>query len=145
MRALVAAAVMFPVGILILGSVPFHASNLPLLIVVLILGALVGSSIGLTLGTLVAPHRVNLMFSLILLPITFTGCCQYPWPSLHRLEWFQWLTTLNPLTYASEGMRGALVPSLPHMRSWICVLMLLVALGIFGTIGVRGFMRRAID
>jgi ABC-2 type transport system permease protein len=144
-RALVAAIVMFPVGVLVLGSIPWRASGLPLLIAVLVLSSLAGSAIGLTLGTLVAPHRINLMFALVLLPLTFTGCSQYPWPSLSRLEWFKWLTTLNPLTYASEGMRAALVPKVPHMPSWVCVLMLFIAIGVFGAIGIRGFLRRAID
>jgi ABC-2 type transport system permease protein len=145
MRALVASIVMFPVGVLVLGAIPWRASGVPLLVAVMILGSLVGSAIGLTLGTLVAPHRINLMFALVLLPLTFTGCSQYPWPSLSRLEWFKWVTTLNPLTYASEGMRAALVPGVPHMAGWVCVMMLLVALGLFGTIGIRGFLRRAID
>jgi len=144
-RALVASIVMFPVGVLVLGSIPWRASGVPLLVLVLVLGALAGSAIGLTLGTIVAPHRINVMFALVLLPLTFTGCSQYPWPSLSRLEWFKWLTTLNPLTYASEGMRAALVPSVPHMASWVSVLMLFVALGVFGTTGIRGFLRRAID
>jgi ABC-2 type transport system permease protein len=145
MRALLASVVMFPVGVLVLGSIPWRATGVGLLVAILVLGTLVGSSIGLTLGTLVTPARINLVFALVLLPLTFTGCSQYPWPSLSRLEWFKWVTTLNPLTYASEGMRAALVPTVPHMASWICVLMLLVALAVFGTAGIRGFLRRAID
>jgi ABC-2 type transport system permease protein len=144
-RALVAAVVMFPVGVLVLGSIPWRAAGVPMLVAIMILGALVGAAIGLTLGTVVAPHRINLMFALVLLPLTFTGCSQYPWPSLSRLEWFKWLTTVNPLTYASEGMRAALVPGVPHMPNWVCIVMLVVALGVFGTTGIRGFLRRAID
>lgn len=144
-RALIAAAVMFPIGIGVLGSIPWHAAGVGLLVVVLVLGALVGSALGMTLGTLVPPHRINIMFALVLTPLIFTGCSQYPWPSLHRLEWFQWLTTLNPLTYVSEGLRAALVPQVPHLRDWVCILMLFVALALFGTIGIRGFLRRALD
>ncbi|MCU1490862.1 MAG: transporter [Acidimicrobiaceae bacterium] len=145
LRALISAVIMFPVGIGVLGSVPWRVAGVPLLVVVLVIGSLVGSALGMTLGTLVPPHRINIMFALVLTPLIFTGCSQYPWPSLHRLEWFQWLTTLNPLTYVSEGLRGALVPQVPHMRSWVCVLMLFVSLAVFGTIGIRGFLRRSID
>lgn len=145
LRALVAAIVMFPVGILVLASIPWRAGSLPLLLGALVLGAFVGSAIGMTLGTLIPPSKINIVFALVLLPITFTGCSQYPWPSLRRLEWFQWVTTLNPLTYVSEAMRGALVPQIPHMRSWLCIVMLVVSLAVFGTTGIRGFMRRAID
>ncbi len=144
-RSLIASVMMFPIGILVLGSIPWRAAGVPLLVVVLLLGTLVGATLGLTLGTLVEANRINIVFALVLTPLLFTGCSQYPWPSLHKLEWFQWLTTLNPLTYVSEGMRAALVPEVPHIRTWVCLLMLVISLAVFGTIGVKGFLRRAID
>ncbi len=145
LRALTAAAVMFPVGIFVLGSIPWRSSAAPFMVLILVLGALNGGALGLTLGTLVPPNRINILFALVLTPLLFTGCSQYPWPSLSRLEWFKWLTTLNPLTYISEGMRAALVPKTPHMEPWICVTMSLIFLAVFGTIGIRGFLGRAID
>jgi ABC-2 type transport system permease protein len=144
-RSLIASLMMFPIGILVLGSIPWRAAGAPLFILVLFLGTLAGATLGLTLGTLVDANRINIVFTLVLTPILFTGCSQYPWPSLYKLEWFQWLTTLNPLTYVSEGMRAALVPGVPHIRTWVCILMLVVSLVVFGTIGVKGFLRRAID
>jgi ABC-2 type transport system permease protein len=145
MRALLAALVMFPVGIWVLGSIPWHAGAIWLVAVVMILGALAGSAIGLTLGTLVPPNRIQIMFALILTPMLFTGCSQYPWPSLSHLRWFQVVTAFNPMTYASEGMRAALTPSVHHMYPWVCVLGLAVSVAVFSTIGIRGFLRRAID
>lgn len=145
MRALLAAVVMFPVGIWVLGSIPWRASGVPLLVVTMVLGALVGAAIGLTLGTIVPPNRIQIMFALILTPLLFTGCNQYPWPSLAHIRWFQVVTACNPITYVSEGMRAALTPSVPHIRPWICVLALLAALAIFAFTGVKGFLRRAID
>jgi ABC-2 type transport system permease protein len=145
LRALTAAVAMFPIGVLILGSVPWRTAGAPLFVAVLVLGTLVGAAMGLTMGTLVPPNRINIMFTLVLTPLLFTGCSQYPWPSLSRLRWFQVVTAANPLTYVSEGMRAAMVPSVPHIRPWICVGALIVSLAIFAAIGIRGFMRRAID
>ena len=145
MRALIAAAVMFPVGVIVLGSIPWRASGIPLLVAILVLGALVGSALGLVLGTFVPPSRLNVVFALVLTPLLFTGCSQYPWPSLSHLEWFKWLTTINPLTYISEGMRAALVPSVPHMASWVCLLMSVLFLVGLTVVGIIGFRRRAID
>ena len=108
LRALVSAGVMFPVGVVILGGIPWVASNVVWVVAFLILGALVGSALGLTLGTFVPPNRINVMFALILTPLLFTGASQYPWPSLSRLRWFQVVTAFNPLTYVSEGLRSAL-------------------------------------
>jgi ABC-2 type transport system permease protein len=136
---------MFPVGVFVLGSIPWRSSGAGLLVVILVLGALNGGALGLALGTLVPPNRINILFALVLTPLLFTGCSQYPWPSLSRLAWFKWLTTLNPLTYISEGMRAAMVPKTPHMAPWICVTMSLVFLVICGSIGIAGFLRRAID
>jgi ABC-2 type transport system permease protein len=97
------------------------------------------------MGTLVVPTRINIVFSLVFTPLLFTGCSQYPWPSLAHLHWFQVITAANPMTYVSEAMRSALVPSIPHIHPWICLLVLAGALAVLMTVGVRGFYRRAID
>ena len=112
---------------------------------ILILGSVLGSALGLVLGTLVVPQCINIVFSLVFTPLLFTGCSQYPWPSLDQLRWFQIVTACNPMTYVSEGMRAALVPSVPHIAPWVCVLVLLGSLSVLFVVGVRGFHRRAID
>lgn len=145
LRALVAATVIFPVGALVLGSAPWRAAALPLLIVVLVLGSWVGAGIGLTMGTLVPPARISVMFALVFTPLIFTGSTQYPWPSLDELPWFQFVTALNPLTYCSEGVRAVLVPDVPHIPPWICIVVLIAAAAIFTTTGIKGFLRRAIS
>jgi ABC-2 type transport system permease protein len=144
-RAVVATSVMVPVGVLVLGSIPWRWSGFPLFLAVAVLGALLGACLGLVLGTLVPPSRINILFSLVFTPLLFTGASQYPWPSLARLRWFQVVTALNPMTYVSEGLRAALVPTVPHVRPWICLLVLVCSLVVLMTIGVRGFYRRAID
>jgi ABC-2 type transport system permease protein len=145
LRALTATLIMIPVGIVVLGSIPWRWSAVPLLVLMLVLGSVLGSALGLVLGTLVTPNRINIVFSLVFTPLLFTGCSQYPWPSLDSLRWFQVVTALNPMTYVSEGMRAALVPDVPHMQAWVCVLVILGSLAVLSVIGVRGFYRRAID
>ena len=145
LRSLVATLVMIPVGILILGSIPWRWAGFPLFLAGLLLGALVGAGFGLLMGTLVRPERITLLFSLVFTPLLFTGCSQYPWPSLARLRWFQVLTAANPITYVSESLRGALVPAVPHIQPWICLVVLVFAVSVLLVVGVRGFYRRAID
>jgi len=145
LRSLVATLVMIPVGIVILGSIPWRWDGFPLFLAGLVLGALVGAGFGLLLGTLVQPQRINLLFSLVFTPLLFTGCSQYPWPSLARLRWFQVVTAANPMTYVSEALRGALVPAVPHIRPWICIVVLVFAVCVLIAVGLRGFYRRAID
>jgi ABC-2 type transport system permease protein len=145
LRSLIATGVMIPIGLLVLGSIPWRWNNMPLFLAIVVLGAVLGAALGLVLGTLVRPNRINIVFSLVFTPLLFTGCSQYPWPSLARLRWFQVVTAANPMTYVSEGMRAALNPVVPHIRPWICVLVLVASLALLLAIGVRGFYRRAID
>ena len=44
-----------------------------------------------------------------------------------------------------ETIRTALVPGVPHMSPYVSVPMLVASLIVFSTIGLKGFMRRAID
>jgi ABC-2 type transport system permease protein len=145
LRALIATAIMIPIGILVLGSVPWRWTGLAVFLPIVLLGALLGAGLGLVLGTLVKPNRINIVFSLVFTPLLFTGCSQYPWPSLARLRWFQVLTAANPMTYVSETLRGALVPQVPHIEPWICLVVLVGAVAALLSLGVRGFYRRAID
>src|SRR5207248_7277252 len=144
-RAVIAVLVMIPIGALVLDSIPWRWEGLPLFIAATLLGALVGAGFGLVLGTWVQPARISLVFSLVFTPLLFTGCSQYPWPSLERLRWFQVVTAANPMTYVSEAERGALVPSAPHIRPWSCLLVLVGAIAILMTIRLRGLYRRALD
>jgi ABC-2 type transport system permease protein len=145
LRALTASVIMIPIGILVLGSIPWRWSALPLFLAVLILASVLGACLGLVLGTAVKPTSINIVFSLVFTPLLFTGCSQYPWPSLDRLRWFQVVTAANPMTYASEGLRAALVPGVPHIAVWICLTVMPIAVVALLAIGVRGFYRRAID
>lgn len=144
LRAMTAAVIMIPVGIWVLGSIPWRWSALGLFVLVVILGSLLGAALGLVIGTSVQPPQINIVFSLIFTPLLFTGCSQYPWPSLSRLEWFQVVTAANPMTYVSEGLRAAMIPSVPHIHAWICIVVLLGSLAVLLAIGLRGFYRRTV-
>ena len=69
---------------------------------------------------------------------------QYPWPSLARIRWFQVITALNPLTYVSEGLRGAMTPQVPHIQPWICIAVLFGSTVVLTVLGMWGFFRRAL-
>jgi ABC-2 type transport system permease protein len=144
MRATIAAAVMFPIGIWLLGSIPWTAGAAAGVIAMTLIGALLGASMGLVLGTFVSPNRINVTFALVLTPLLFTGSSQYPWPSLSHIRWFQVVSACNPMTYVSEGLRGLMVPSVPHIQTWICFVAAIGAWLILTAIGMIGFRRRAV-
>ena len=46
-----------------------------------------------------------LIFSLLVIPMTFLGAVYYPWKNLTPLPWLKIVVLVNPLIYMSEGMR----------------------------------------
>lgn len=144
-RGLIAGLVLIPVGMFMLG-VTWPLSTLLPVLGVLVAGALVGAAMGLTFGTLVPPHRIQIMFTVTLTPLMFTGATQFPLRALDSLPWFQVLCAINPLTYVSEATRSLVAP--PGVESvplWLDLLILAGVFVVFTVIGVRGFMRRAMD
>jgi ABC-2 type transport system permease protein len=144
MRGTIAAAVMFPIGLWLLGSIPWTSGALVGVAVMTVVGALLGASMGLVLGTFVSPNRINLTFALVTTPLLFTGSSQYPWPSLAGIRWFQVVSALNPMTYVSEGLRGMMAPSVPHIQTWICFVAAIGSLLVLTGIGMIGFLRRSL-
>src|SRR6266513_1827360 len=150
MRGLIAGAIIFPLAYIILGNeYNVRTDAIGVIIGVMILTAFAGATLGLTIGTLVKPEQIGLMFSLIFTPLIFTGCTYYPWGALDSIRWFQIITLFNPLTYAAEGLRFAMVPSYyGHALStlampWI-ILGLSVTIVAFFIFGIRTFRRRVV-
>jgi ABC-2 type transport system permease protein len=113
-----------------------------LLVAVVVLAALLSGSLGLALGTTVAPRQIGLMFSVVVLPLTFLGAVYYPWTALAPVRWLQIAVLANPLVYVSEGLRGALTPSVETMAPVAYLGAMAVSVVVLATIGVRGFVRR---
>ncbi|WP_250853376.1 ABC transporter permease [Streptomyces rhizosphaericus] len=149
MRGLIGSLVMIPIGLALLDDVSWPLDKMPVTLGILSLGGLVGGCVGLTLGTLAPARHISIVFAMTLTPIMFTGATQFPWRSLETVRWFQVLCTFNPLTYVTEAMRGLLLapgPKTPEsIPLWICFSAIGAAILVFGTIGIRGFNRRAQD
>ncbi len=144
-RGIVAAVLVIPLAAVILpDGVNFESISVIGFALLLIFGGIAGAAVGLVLGTAVPPNRINVVFAVVLTPLTFTGATFYPWAGLGDLPWFQTVTLLNPLTFVSEGMRAALT-DLPHMDlPWI-ILGIAISTVLFSAFGLRGFVRRAVD
>ncbi len=121
-----------------------HVTSWPMFAAVLVLASLVSGALGLTIGSSVQPRQIGLIFSIVVIPITFLGCVYYPWTLLSHVRWLQIVVLANPIVYMSEGLRTALTPGVPHMPSLAILLGLLVSLGLLGSIGIRNFLRRVI-
>ena len=117
-QALVAGLVVIPAAWLIMGSGVNLDFGKPLeFLLVAMLVALFSSAGGLALGCSVGQTQIGLMFSLVLAPMMMFGCAYYPWSALEAFPILHVAVLANPLVYASEGLRGALVPQVPHMNT----------------------------
>lgn len=144
-QGLIAALVVLPIARLIMGPIAgldVHAWGE--LIGVTLLAAAAFSTFGLLLGTIIEPAQVGLMFGFIVAPMIFFGCAYYPWQGLDAVPVLKYVVLVNPLVYVSEGMRGVITPTLPHMPLPLVVMGLVVLTGVFWRLGLRSFMRRAI-
>jgi ABC-2 type transport system permease protein len=99
---------------------------------------------GLALGCSVSQTQIGLMFSMVLTPMIFFGCTYYPWSALANFPILQKVVLINPLVYASEGLRGTLVPQFPHLPIIVVLLGLLVFDLLFLIVGLRQFHRKAV-
>ena len=144
LQALVSAAVVLPIARLVMGPIPgLSPTNLGLVALVAVLGALTFSAAGLVLGTAISPQQIGLLFSAIITPTIFFGCAYYPWRGLDAVPVIKYLVLVNRLTYVSEGMRAVLTPGMPHMPLEAVVAALVVLCAVFCALGMRGFRKRA--
>jgi ABC-2 type transport system permease protein len=111
---------------------------------VTLLVALLSACGGLALGCSVNQTQIGLMFSMVLTPMIFFGCTYYPWSALANFPILQKVVLVNPLVYASEGLRGTLVPQFPHLP----ILAVFLGLALFDSmllaVGLRQFRRKAV-
>jgi len=146
LQALAAGLVVIPAGWLLLRPGIELSLETPLaFVIVALLVALFSASGGLVLGCSVGQAQVGLMFSLVVAPMIFFGCTYYPWSALNNFPILQHAVLLNPMVYASEGLRGTLVPQFPHL-SLLAVLSALASFDLLLIVtGLRQFHRKAVD
>jgi ABC-2 type transport system permease protein len=146
LQALIAGLVVIPAAWVILRpgvAVSIHSPFTFACVTVLV--ALFSACGGLALGCSVNQQHIGLMFSMVLTPMIFFGCTYYPWSALNSFPILQKVVLVNPLVYASEGLRGTLVPQFPHLP----LPAVLVALTAFDALllvaGLRQFWGKAVS
>ena len=112
MQALLAGLVVIPSAWLLLRPGVELNMRSPLgFVSVTLLVALFSACGGLALGCSINQTHIGLMFSMVLTPMIFFGCAYYPWSALNHFPILQKIVLVNPLVYASEGLRGTPVPA----------------------------------
>ncbi len=145
LQALLAGAVVFPAAWLLMGSgIDLDVPRALALVSVGVLVAMFASAGGLALGSSVGPTHIGLMFSLVLAPVIFLGCTYYPWSALESFPILQKAVLINPMVYASEGLRSSLAPGFPHLPLTADISALGGVDVLVLSLGIRQFMRKAV-
>ena len=147
-QSFLGALIVFPIVLLVHapGQAPqVDVTNWALFALILVFSSLLTSALGLLLGTIMDPRKMQMLFAVILLPATMLGCVYYPWAALSHIRWLQIAVLINPMVYMSEGLRAVLTPSLPHMAMWAVLLALVGGTVVFGYLGARTFTKRVLN
>src|ERR1044071_1054397 len=144
-QAVIAGLVVLPAGwVLLRPGIELQMPSPVMFAGVTLLVALLSACGGLTLGCSMDQTKIGLMFSLVLTPMIFFGCTYYPWSALANFPILQKAVLINPLVYASEGLRGTLVPQFPHLSVLAVFLALLIFDSLLLALGLRQFRRKAV-
>ena len=146
MQSIIAALLVIPMAYYVPAKpVVAHVDSWLLLALVLVLASLLAGSLGLVIGSRVNPRQIGLVFSIIVVPITFLGCVYYPWAGLNKIRWLQVAVLFNPIVYMSEGLRAAVTPNIAHMPWWAILLALVFFTTALGRWGLKGFLNRVLS
>ena len=143
-QAVVAGLAVIPAAWLLLRPVELNLLSPLTFVGVTLLVALLSVSGGLALGCSISQTQIGLMFSMVLTPMIFFGCTYYPWSALASFPILQKVVLVNPLVYASEGLRGALVPQFPHLPVLAVIVALVIFDAFFLMFGLRQFRKKAV-
>jgi ABC-2 type transport system permease protein len=145
LQALVAGLVVLPLAWLVLRPGVQISIGSPLIFAAIILLVAGFSSCGgLALGCSMDQQHIGLMFSMVMTPMIFFGCTYYPWSALSTFPILQKAVLINPLVYASEGLRATLVPQFPHLSVMAVVFALVFFDVLLLIVGLRQFEAKSV-
>src|SRR5260370_257473 len=145
LQALVAGLIVIPLAWLVLRPGVQISIGTPFtFILIIVLVATFSACGGLALGCSINQQHIGLMFGMVITPMIFFGCTYYPWSALDKFPILPQPLLINPLVYASEGLRATLAPQFPHLS----VVAVFIALVFFNALllftGLRNFHGKSV-
>ncbi len=145
-QAAIAGLVVIPLAWLVLRpGIELHMGSPLSFVLIVLLVAGFSACGGLALGCSINQQHIGLMFGMVITPMIFFGCTYYPWNALNKFPILQKVVLINPLVYASEGMRAMLVPGFPHLSLIAVFAALLFFDVLLLVVGLKQFEKKAIS
>lgn len=145
LKSAITSLIILPIGKIILwNKMSLHLMSIPKFILVYILVNIFTGAFSLFVTSFIENlhniAKVNLRF---LFPLWFFGGSNYPWELLLTLSKpLAYVSLANPLLYAMEGIRAAVLGQEGYINYWICILMLIFFTFLFGTLGIIRLKKR---
>ena len=121
-----------PVGI------QFNAFSIPEIVVIVLLLSFALTSLGLAMGSYIESlEGFQLIVSFVVFPLFFLSGALFPLTNIP--EWLSFLTTINPVTYAVDALRNAMMLSSRYTFAVDIIILFAatIALGLLGTFSFR--------
>lgn len=131
--ALIQGSLMLAFGVLL--GVSYTVQSVVAAIVFMLVLASAIVSIGLVIGSrMESPEGFNLIVSFVVFPLFFLSGALFPIDNLP--SWLHAFTVLNPVTYAVDGMRGAMLgtSAFPVIVDFVVLLAFAMAMIVVGSI-----------
>jgi ABC-2 type transport system permease protein len=131
--ALIQGSLMLAFGVIL--GVSYTALTVAIAIVFMLVLASAVVSIGLVIGSrMESPEGFNLIVSFLIFPLFFLSGALFPISNLP--SWLRIFTTLNPVTYAVDGMRGIMLgtSAFPILMDFGVLLAFCLAMIVIGSI-----------
>ena len=88
-------------------------------------------------------HTVDTVGIRVLFPLWFFGASSYPWKIIYSMSpTLGYISLLNPVVYAMEGIHSAVLGANGYLPFWICAIVLWCLIIIFGYVGIARFKKR---
>jgi ABC-2 type transport system permease protein len=145
LQAVVSGLIVIPMAWLVLRPVEISIGSPLTFILMIVLVATFSACGGLALGCSINQQHIGLMFGMVITPMIFFGCAYYPWSALKNFPILRKAVLVNPLVYASEGLRAMLVPAAPHLSTIAVIAALLFFDLLLLVVGLRQFEKKAIS
>lgn len=138
---------LLPLAKIILGSqfVLANVSWLSLILFISLINLFYATATLLLSALIPSMDKFDILWTRFIYPIWFLGGFQFSWKSVHdKVPWFSYIILVNPVTYATEGIRAVLLGQTGYLPFWLCCLVIFV-LWIFVAWGAYKTLKKRLD